>query len=104
MSATFSPTDPRQTETPPSSCVDDEADAYVTASRRIKVWDTCAPAAVLLAAAGAVTTLAGAPLSYEGPAAHAGGVCMWTPAARDGLSSRVGEAVRRFRGRMFDPR
>ena len=84
--------------------VDDEADAYVTASRRIKVWDTCAPAAVLLAAGGAVTTLAGAPLSYEGPAAHAGGVCMWTPAARDGLSSRVGEAVRRFRGRMFDPR
>jgi len=27
---------------------------------------------------------------------------MWTPAARDGLSSRVDEAVRRFRGRMFD--
>lgn len=82
--------------------VDDEADAYVTASRRIKLWDTCAPAAVLLAAGGAVTTLAGAPLSYEGPAAHAGGVCMWTPAARDRLSSRVDEAVRRFRGRMFD--
>lgn len=53
-------------------------------------------------AGGAVTTLAGAPLSYEGPAAHADGVCMWTPAARDGLSSRVDEAVRRFRGRMFD--
>ena len=82
--------------------VDDEADAYVTASRRIKLWDTCAPAALLLAAGGAVTTLAGAPLSYEGPAAHADGVCMWTPAARDGLSSRVDEAVRRFRGRMFD--
>jgi 3'(2'), 5'-bisphosphate nucleotidase len=82
--------------------VDDEADAYVTASPRIKLWDTCAPAAVLLAAGGAVTTLAGAPLSYEGPAAHADGVCMWTPAARDGLLSRVDEAVRRFRGRMFD--
>ena len=26
---------------------------------------------------------------------------MWTPAARDALSSRVDEAVRRFRGRMF---
>jgi 3'(2'), 5'-bisphosphate nucleotidase len=82
--------------------VDDEADAYVTASRSIKLWDTCAPAAVLLAAGGAVTTLAGAPLSYEGPAAHAGGVCMWTPAARDGLLSRVDDAVRRFRGRMFE--
>jgi 3'(2'), 5'-bisphosphate nucleotidase len=82
--------------------VDDEADVYVTASRRIKLWDTCAPAAVLLSAGGAVTTLAGTPLSYEGPAAHVDGVCMWTPAARDGLLSRVGEAVRRFRGRMFD--
>jgi len=82
--------------------VDDEADAYVTASRRIKLWDTCAPAAVLLAAGGAVTTLAGAQLSYEGPAAHAGGVCMWTPAARDSLLSRADDAVRRFRGRMFD--
>jgi 3'(2'), 5'-bisphosphate nucleotidase len=82
--------------------VDDEADAYVTASQRIKVWDTCAPAAVLLAAGGVVTTLAGAPLAYEGPAAHTGGVCMWTPAARNDISSRVDEAVRRFRGRMFD--
>jgi 3'(2'), 5'-bisphosphate nucleotidase len=45
--------------------VDDEADAYVTASRRIKLWDTCAPAAVLLAAGGAVTTLAGAPVPTE---------------------------------------
>lgn len=82
--------------------VDDEADAYITASRRIKLWDTCAPAAVLLAAGGVVTTLAGAPLSYEGSAAHAGGVCMWTPAARDGLATRVDDAVRRFRGRMSD--
>jgi 3'(2'), 5'-bisphosphate nucleotidase len=82
--------------------VDDEADAYVTASRSIKLWDTCAPAAVLLAAGGEVTTLAGSPISYEGPAAHAGGVCMWTPAARDGLLSRVDDVVRRFRGRMFD--
>jgi 3'(2'), 5'-bisphosphate nucleotidase len=82
--------------------VDDEADAYVTASRRIKLWDTCAPAAVLLAAGGMVTTLAGAPLCYEGPAAHTGGVCMWTPVAHDFLSSRVNETVRRFRGRMFD--
>ena len=81
--------------------VDDEADAYVTASQGIKVWDTCAPAAILLAAGGVVTTLAGAPLSYEGLVSHAGGVCMWTPAARDGLSSRVNEAVRRYRGGMF---
>lgn len=81
--------------------VDDGADVYVTASQHIKLWDTCAPAAVLLAAGGAVTTLAGAPLTYEGPAAHGAGVCMSTPAARDALLARVHDAVRRFRGRMF---
>jgi 3'(2'), 5'-bisphosphate nucleotidase len=81
--------------------VDDEADAYVTASRRIKVWDTCAPAAVLLAAGGVVTALEGAPLAYEGAAAHEGGVCMWTPAARAGLGGKVDDAVRRFRGIQF---
>lgn len=77
--------------------VDDEADAYVTASRRIKVWDTCAPAAVLLAAGGVVSTLDDAPLAFAGPAAHPAGVTMWTPRARDALKARVDEAVARFR-------
>lgn len=77
--------------------VDDAADAYVTASRRIKVWDTCAPAAVLLAAGGVATTLDGGPLAFEGAAAHPAGVAMWTPRARDALKARVDEAVARFR-------
>ncbi len=76
--------------------VDDEADAYVTASRRIKVWDTCAPAAVLLAAGGVVETLDGGALAFEGPAAHPAGVAMWTPRARASLKARVDEAVARF--------
>lgn len=78
--------------------VDDWADAYVSASRRIKVWDTCAPAAVIQAAGGVATSLSGKPLSYTGAAAHDDGVCMWTVAARDGLSERVAEALRRYRG------
>lgn len=81
--------------------VDDQADAYVTASRSIKVWDTCAPAAVLLAAGGIVTSLSGAPLRYEGPASHDDGVCMWTPDAQRRLSHRVDDAVQRFRGILF---
>lgn len=80
--------------------VDGEADAYVTASRRIKVWDTCAPAAVLVAAGGVVTSLSGRPLSYTGTAHHDDGACMWTPAARDGLRKRVDEALRRHRRAM----
>lgn len=79
--------------------VDDEADAYLTASRRIKVWDTCAPAAVLLAAGGVVSNLDGGPLAYSGPAAHPAGVMMWTPAAARALRARVDEAVARYRQR-----
>jgi 3'(2'), 5'-bisphosphate nucleotidase len=77
--------------------VDDEADAYVTASRRIKVWDTCAPAAVLLAAGGVVETLDAKPVAFHGPAAHPDGVVMWTARARAALKARVDEAVARFR-------
>lgn len=76
--------------------VDGEADAYLTASRRIKVWDTCAPAAVLLAAGGVVTSLLEQPLRYSGPAPHDAGVCAWTPAARAALNPKVQEAVVRF--------
>lgn len=76
--------------------VDGEADAYLTASRRIKVWDTCAPAAVLLAAGGIVTSLREQPLGFAGPAAHDAGVCAWTPAARAALLPKVLEAVVRF--------
>lgn len=76
--------------------VDGEADAYLTASRRIKVWDTCGPAAVLLAAGGVVTSLREEPLSFEGAAAHDAGVCAWTPAARAALLPSVQDAVARF--------
>lgn len=76
--------------------VDDEADAYLTASRRIKVWDTCAPAAVLLAAGGVVESLDATPLPFVGPAAHPAGVAMWTPNTRAALKAKVDDAVRRF--------
>ncbi|MCC7071365.1 MAG: 3'(2'),5'-bisphosphate nucleotidase CysQ [Deltaproteobacteria bacterium] len=76
--------------------VDGEADAYLTASKRIKVWDTCAPAAVLLAAGGLVTSLVETSLRFDGPAAHDAGVCAWTPAARAALNPKVQEAVVRF--------
>jgi 3'(2'), 5'-bisphosphate nucleotidase len=76
--------------------VDDEADAYITASRRIKVWDTCAPAAVLLAAGGVVSTLDRGPLKFAGAAAHPDGVGMFTPAAASALAPRVEEMLKRF--------
>ena len=52
-----------------------EADLYVTATNRIKVWDTCAPQAILEAAGGKLTGLLGAPLKYTEKASHPVGLC-----------------------------
>jgi 3'(2'), 5'-bisphosphate nucleotidase len=42
-----------------------EADAYVQAPGRTKLWDTCAPSCLVQAAGGRVTDLRGEPLSYR---------------------------------------
>ncbi|MDY0000923.1 MAG: 3'(2'),5'-bisphosphate nucleotidase CysQ [Polyangia bacterium] len=42
--------------------------------RGLKVWDTCAPEALLLAAGGRMGTLGGEPLSYAGTVRHEGGM------------------------------
>ncbi|HEY1098277.1 MAG TPA: inositol monophosphatase family protein [Myxococcota bacterium] len=54
--------------------LDDEADGYVTDSRYIKVWDTAAPAAIILAAGGSITSLSGTPLRYDDAVIHDDGV------------------------------
>ncbi len=40
-------------------------DLYINPSRQAKVWDNCAPEALLVAAGGRVTDLFGAPLDYR---------------------------------------
>lgn len=42
-------------------------DLYVNPSRKAKVWDNCAPEALLVAAGGRVSDLFGAPLEYRRP-------------------------------------
>jgi 3'(2'), 5'-bisphosphate nucleotidase len=76
--------------------VDDGADLYLTGSNRIKVWDTCAPAAILLAAGGVVSTLSQRELRYDGDVVHDDGICCWGPVARDALLPRLHDAVARF--------
>lgn len=61
--------------------VDGEADVYATDSTHIKVWDTAAPAAILAAAGGAMTSMSGAPLRYDAALVHDDGVLAMTPAA-----------------------
>jgi len=63
--------------------VDDVVDAYVSGSRRIKMWDTAGPSAIVAAAGGAFTALDGTPLQYVGPPAHGAGVRALSPAADD---------------------
>ncbi|MEZ4451058.1 MAG: 3'(2'),5'-bisphosphate nucleotidase CysQ [Nannocystaceae bacterium] len=47
-----------------------EADVYVHPRSGTKLWDTCAPEAVLRAAGGVTTDLRGAPLRYRDPTVH----------------------------------
>lgn len=82
-----------------ASIVDGDADVYLSASERIKVWDTAAPQAILEAAGGSMSALAGAPLRYEGPAAHPGGVCAAIPVARALLAPQIPEALAAWRAR-----
>jgi 3'(2'), 5'-bisphosphate nucleotidase len=76
--------------------VEGAADAYVTASRRIKVWDTAAPAALVLAAGGVVSGLGQRPLVYDGAVGHDDGVCMWSVPARQALRAPLADVIARF--------
>jgi len=76
--------------------VDGRADLYVSGSRRIKVWDTAAPAAVLAAAGGTMTGLSGSPLRYDDAIRHDDGVAAFSPAAL-AIRPAINDAVRRFR-------
>jgi 3'(2'), 5'-bisphosphate nucleotidase len=77
--------------------VDGRVDAYVTGSRHIKVWDTGGPAAILLAAGGAVTSLAQRPLCFTGAVAHDDGVCAWSMPARAALLDGLRLAISHYR-------
>ncbi len=75
-----------------------QADAYVTASRRIKVWDTAAPAALIMAGGGVASDLSGRPLTYDRHVAHDDGVCLWSEPARAALQGRLQAAIARYDG------
>lgn len=77
--------------------VDGDAEMYLSASTRIKVWDTAAPQAILAAAGGEMEGLRGEAIRYDGAAAHASGVRAWTPAARAQVADRIPEALAAWR-------
>jgi 3'(2'), 5'-bisphosphate nucleotidase len=65
--------------------LDGKADAYVSGSTRTKVWDTCAPQAIINAAGGEMTAIDGSVLRYGETATHGKGLRAWTPAAKTRL-------------------
>lgn len=50
--------------------LDDEADFYVAWSKSIKLWDTCAPCAIINAAGGYIASIDEQPLSFLGALTH----------------------------------
>jgi 3'(2'), 5'-bisphosphate nucleotidase len=80
--------------------VDDEADVYVSGSRRMKVWDTCGPAAIYRAAGGCIEAVDGTALVYVGPAAHGSGLRAFSPTTAQAWRPRIDEAVARWRARQ----
>lgn len=58
-----------------------EADLYITNTGRIKVWDTCGPAAILTAAGGQISGTDGNPLRYDQEVAHGVALLAGVPGA-----------------------
>lgn len=76
--------------------VDGDAELYISSSRRIKVWDTAAPQAIMNAAGGLFTALDGSPLSYRGDAAHPAGVRAWSKTTEADVEPKLMVAVQEW--------
>lgn len=72
-----------------------DADLYVHLSDKASVWDTCGPEAILRAAGGRFTDLAGEPLRYDGRIRAARGMLACNAAAFDAVAPAVRAAAQR---------
>jgi len=70
-----------------------DADLYVHLSDKAGVWDTCGPEAILRAAGGRFTDLAGEPLRYEGSVRAGRGILACNAAAFDAVLPAVRAAA-----------
>jgi 3'(2'), 5'-bisphosphate nucleotidase len=68
-----------------------EADLCLMPGRKTRVWDVCAPEAILTAAGGKMTDFGGAPLWYRGPSVvNRRGVVASGGSLHDGILQVVG--------------
>jgi 3'-phosphoadenosine 5'-phosphosulfate (PAPS) 3'-phosphatase len=78
-----------------------DADAYVQPPGRTKLWDTCAPEAVLRAAGACVSDLRGDPLCYRGSTvAHPAGVIATSVGLHDAIRDRLAPLTAKWLGRI----
>jgi 3'(2'), 5'-bisphosphate nucleotidase len=75
---------------------DGKADAYITAAKHIKLWDTCAPTAILNAAGGALKSIQGQNLVFGGNIQHGIEIIATTPHAEIWLSSRIQGVIKEW--------
>lgn len=68
------------------------ADLYIAPSKKIKVWDTCGPEAILRAAGGVVHNFSGKNLSYKKNACHEQAFYSSTPA----FAAHAQEVINKF--------
>ena len=74
-----------------------DANVYVQAPGHTKMWDTCAPATLVLAAGGRVTDLRGRPLDFQAEAVtHPAGVVASPAALHDAILQRMTPLVARW--------
>ncbi len=75
------------------------ADCYVQAPGKTKMWDTCPPHALVLAAGGRVTDLRGAPLGFTSlPVTHPGGVVACAAEQHDAVLERLEDLAEAWLG------
>lgn len=74
-----------------------DANVYVQAPGHTKMWDTCAPATLVLAAGGQVTDLLGRPLDFRAPAVtHPAGVVASPASLHGAILERIAPLVARW--------
>ncbi len=75
---------------------DGKADFYLTSTKHIKLWDTCAPSVILSAAGGSTRSLDGKKLRFYGSIAHGTEIYATTPCGEQWLKERLPKAIKKW--------
>ena len=75
---------------------DGKADFYLTSTKRMKLWDTCAPSVILSAAGGVIKSLDGQRLRFFGSIEHGTEIYATTPCCELWLKERLPKAIKKW--------